>query len=52
MLSFYALCAVFGPAAARFSPVEKLFAFAALAILMGGILFVLARRDRQVRTED
>jgi UDP-GlcNAc:undecaprenyl-phosphate GlcNAc-1-phosphate transferase len=48
VLAFYALCALFGLAAARFSPVEKIFAFAALATLMAGILFVLARRDRQV----
>jgi len=51
VLSFYALCAVFGVAAARFTPVEKIFAFAALALIMAVILFALARRDGQAKAE-
>ena len=51
VLSFYALCAIFGIAAARFTPIEKVFAFAALALLMAVILFALARRDGRGKVE-
>lgn len=46
VLSFYLLCAVFGLAAARFGPVEKLYAFVAVAVVMATILFALARTER------
>ena len=45
VLTFYTLCAIFGLAAARFSPMGKLVAFGVLAVVMAAILFVLARRD-------
>lgn len=47
VLAFYVLCATFGLAAARFSPIGKLFAFVALAIVMAAILFALARSRRK-----
>lgn len=43
VLTFYLLCATFGLAAARFSPVQKLYAFIALAAVMALLLFALAR---------
>lgn len=47
VLSFYAACALFGVAAARLSPVEKVAAFAVLALVVAAVLFGLARRDRE-----
>jgi UDP-GlcNAc:undecaprenyl-phosphate/decaprenyl-phosphate GlcNAc-1-phosphate transferase len=49
VLSFYALCAIFGLAAARFTPIGKVFAFVVLAITMAAVLFVLARRDSHTK---
>ena len=43
---FYLLCAVFGLAAIWLSPAQKLFAFAALAVVMALILFALARTEK------
>lgn len=51
VLSLYALCAIFGVAAARFSPTWKAVAFVALAALMATILFILARRDRNAESK-
>src|SRR5512140_1573342 len=39
VLSFYAVCAVFGLAAVSFSPAGKVFAFGMLALVMAAILF-------------
>ncbi len=47
VLAFYLLCAVFGLAAARFTPVQKVYAFVAVAVVMAVILFVLARTERK-----
>ena len=43
VLIFYLLCAVFGLAAVRLGPFEKLFAFAALGVVVAAILLALAR---------
>ncbi|MHB0870326.1 MAG: glycosyltransferase family 4 protein [Chloroflexota bacterium] len=43
VLGFYLLCAAFGIAAARFSPDQKVYAFLAVAVVMGVILVALAR---------
>ncbi len=47
VLIFYLLCAIFGVAAARFTPIEKLFAFVAVGVVMATILFILARTGRK-----
>lgn len=54
VLTFYLLCALFGVAAARFTPVQKLFAFVVLAVVMAGVFVVLARSGQRsgARAED
>lgn len=51
VLIFYLLCAIFGVAAMRFDPVQKLFAFAAVAVVMAAILLALARSPHGVPTK-
>ncbi|MCL4370932.1 MAG: undecaprenyl/decaprenyl-phosphate alpha-N-acetylglucosaminyl 1-phosphate transferase [Chloroflexi bacterium] len=47
VLTFYLLCAVFGVAAARFTPVQKIYAFVAVVAVMAVILVALARTERR-----
>ncbi len=46
VLSFYLLCALFGVAAARFTSVQKIYAFAGVAVVMAVIMVMLARSGR------
>jgi len=49
VLTFYLLCAVSGVAAARFNPVQKVYAFIAVVAVMAVILVALARTERKTR---
>ena len=47
VLAFYLLCAMFGLAAVRFTPVQKVYAFLAVAVVMAAVLLALARTERK-----
>lgn len=52
VLVFYLLCAIFGVAAVRFDPIQKLFAFGAVAVVMAAILLALARSHQAAPPAD
>lgn len=46
VMVFYGLCALFGLAAMSLSSTQKVYAFAALAVVMGGLFYALARSEK------